>query len=70
MSAGYGQRLAIVANRHVATHHPGILAAMTSLALLAHAAHAAPPAFNSTFYATAATVIPVLFLAIAVQGRT
>lgn len=37
-----------------------------TLALLAH--HAASPAFNGLFYATAATVIPVLFLAIAVQG--
>lgn len=41
---------------------------MTSLASLAH--QASPPAFNSAFYATAATVIPVLFLAIAVQGRS
>jgi hypothetical protein len=41
---------------------------MTSLALLAHATRAADPAFNGLFYATAATVIPVLFLAIAVQG--
>lgn len=32
------------------------------------ATHAAP-AFNGLFYATAATVIPVLFLAFAVQGR-
>ena len=39
---------------------------MTSLAPLAHAA--APPPFNGLFYATAATIIPVLFLAIAVQG--
>jgi hypothetical protein len=37
-----------------------------NLALLAH--HAASPAFNGLFYATAATIIPVLFLAIAVQG--
>jgi hypothetical protein len=44
-----------------------ILADMTSLALAAHAA-AAPP-FNTAFYATAATIIiPVLFLAIGVQG--
>ena len=43
---------------------------MSSLALLAHAAAPPPPAFNGLFYATAATVIPVLFLAIAVQGRT
>src|SRR5579863_1238628 len=27
------------------------------------------PVFNATFYATGATVIPVLFLALAVQGR-
>jgi hypothetical protein len=33
---------------------------------LAHV-HAAAPAFNSLFYATAATVIPVLFLAVAVR---
>jgi hypothetical protein len=39
-----------------------------SLIALAHAAPAPPP-FNATFYATAATIIPVLFLAIAVQGR-
>jgi hypothetical protein len=41
---------------------------MTSLTAVAHAAPAAP-AFNRDFYVTAATVIPVLFLAIAVQGR-
>jgi hypothetical protein len=40
-----------------------MLGAMT-LALTA----AAVPSFNGLFYATAATVIPVLFLAIAVQG--
>jgi hypothetical protein len=40
-----------------------------SLAALAHAAPAAP-AFNTEFYATAATIIPVLFLAVAVQGNT
>jgi len=45
-----------------------MLAAMTSLASLAHGARAATPAFNGLFYATAATIIPVLFLAIAVQG--
>jgi hypothetical protein len=45
-----------------------MLAAMSSLATLAHTA--AAPAFNGLFYATAATVIPVLYLAIAVQGRT
>ena len=42
---------------------------MTSLASLAHAAAPAPRAFNHDFYVTAATVIPVLFLALAVQGR-
>ena len=41
---------------------------MSSLALLAHEASKATPAFNGLFYATIATVIPVLFLAIAVQG--
>jgi hypothetical protein len=45
-----------------------MLAAMSSLASLAHGARAADPAFNGLFYATAATIIPVLFLAIAVQG--
>jgi hypothetical protein len=42
---------------------------MSNLASLAHVASPATPAFNSSFYTTAATVIPVLFLAIAVQGR-
>ena len=37
-----------------------------SLALLAR--DAATPAFNGLFYATAATIIPVMFLALAVQG--
>jgi hypothetical protein len=41
-----------------------MLAAM--ILALAHS-HSAPP-FNGLFYATVATVIPVLFLAIAVQG--
>lgn len=45
-----------------------MLAAMSSLASLAHEARTAAPAFNGLFYATAATIIPVLFLAIAVQG--
>jgi hypothetical protein len=45
-----------------------MLAAMSSLASLAHEARTASPAFNGLFYATAATIIPVLFLAIAVQG--
>ena len=35
---------------------------MTSLATLAHTVPAPPP-FNGLFYATAATIIPVLFLA-------
>ena len=46
-----------------------MLAAMTSLAEIAHPASHAAQAFNGLFYATAATVIPVLFLAIAVQGH-
>jgi hypothetical protein len=41
---------------------------MSSLVSLAHAARPAAPAFNGLYYATAATIIPVLFLAIAVQG--
>ena len=41
---------------------------MTGLALLAHSAAAAAPAFNGLFYATVATIIPVMFLAVAVQG--
>ena len=41
---------------------------MTSLALLAHEGSRASSAFNGLFYATVATVIPVLFLAIAVQS--
>jgi hypothetical protein len=45
-----------------------MLASMSSLAALAHAAGATGPVFNHDFYATAATIIPVLFLAIAVQG--
>jgi len=45
-----------------------MLAAMSSLTSLAHEARGAAPAFNGLFYATAATIIPVLFLAIAVQG--
>jgi hypothetical protein len=47
-----------------------MMTAMTSHALLEHAAAANPPPFNGLFYATAATIIPVLFLAIAVQGTT
>jgi hypothetical protein len=41
---------------------------MMSLAALAQTSHQAAPAFNADFYAAAATIIPVLFLAIAVQG--
>jgi hypothetical protein len=41
---------------------------MSSLALVAHHYAAVTPAFNSGFYSTIATIIPVLFLAIAVQG--
>ena len=45
-----------------------MLAAMSSLPSLADGARAAAQPFNGLFYATAATIIPVLFLAIAVQG--
>jgi hypothetical protein len=41
---------------------------MSSLAPIAHHAVAAALAFNGSFYSTVATIIPVLFLAIAVQG--
>jgi hypothetical protein len=43
-----------------------MMTAMTSLASLAHAV--AAPAFNGLFYATTATIIPVLFLALTLQG--
>jgi hypothetical protein len=46
-----------------------MLAGMVTLALAAHAASQKPAAFNGLFYATAATVIPVLFLALTIQGR-
>ena len=36
---------------------------------LAHGTSPAAPVFNGLFFATAATVIPVLFLALAVQGH-
>ena len=39
------------------------------MSLAVHGASAVAPVFNATFYATAAAVIPVLFLALAVQGR-
>jgi hypothetical protein len=42
-----------------------MLTVMSNLALVAHATP--PPTFNSNFFVTAATVIPVLFLAINVQ---
>jgi hypothetical protein len=42
-----------------------MLAAMSSLTL----AHTAAPAFNGLYYATVATIIPVLFLALAIQGN-
>ena len=42
---------------------------MSSLAALAHAGHVRSAPFNGLFYATAATIIPVLYLALAVQGN-
>jgi hypothetical protein len=44
---------------------PGKLTAATFAQAVGHAA----PAFNADFYSVAATVIAVLFVAIAVQGR-
>jgi hypothetical protein len=41
---------------------------MTGVAALVPAAAATARVFGPTFYATAATVIPILFLALAVQG--
>jgi len=41
---------------------------MTSLAALAHAAPPAPRPFDATYYATIATVIPVLYLAYALSA--
>jgi len=41
---------------------------MTCLTALAHTARAQAAAFNGLLYATVATIIPVLFLALAVQG--
>jgi hypothetical protein len=77
MTAGYG-RMCIQPGKARRQGHWGeaarnravtaMLAAMSSLASLAHGARVAAPAFNGLFYATAATIIPVLFLAIAVQG--
>ena len=45
----------------------GMLTAMTSLALLANSATAVAPKFDDTFYATVATIIPVFFIAIAIE---
>ncbi len=47
-----------------------MLAAMTSLIALAYAAHPAQPPFNADFYVAAITVIPVLYLALTIQGPT
>jgi hypothetical protein len=52
--------------RNLTARRAGILAVMS---LAVHGAGAVAPVFNATFYATGATVIPVLFLALAVQGR-
>lgn len=46
----------------------GIMGTVNRLLSSAYAAGAAAPAFNDTFYVAVVTVIPVLFLAIAVQG--
>lgn len=43
---------------------------MSSYVTLALAAAPAAPAFNSNFYITAATVIPVLFVALAIQENS
>jgi len=53
---------------HPAINWCGILAAMSNLASLAHEATKVPPGFDSTFYSTVATIVPFLFIAIAVQG--
>jgi hypothetical protein len=41
---------------------------MAQMAVVASARVGASPAFNATFYATIATIIPVLYLALVVQG--
>jgi hypothetical protein len=46
-----------------------ILPALPGIAPLAHGSSAASAAFNATFYVAAAAIIPVLFLALAVQGN-
>ena len=52
------------------TLYASIVVRMDNLASLAHTTSAVPPAFNVDFYVTAATVIPVLFLVLAVQENT
>jgi hypothetical protein len=44
-----------------------MLAGMSNLAELANTGHAKAPEFNAIFYATVATIIPVLFVAAALQ---
>ena len=58
---------ALTRNNLPTVRHSAMLTSMTSLTALTQGNHAAAP-FNATFYATVATVIPVLFLAVAVQG--
>jgi hypothetical protein len=45
-----------------------MLAGMSNLMALAHAGDATAPQFNAIFYATVATIIPVLFVAAALQA--
>jgi hypothetical protein len=52
-----------------AVHSEWVMLTCMILASLAHGATSPATAFNAAFYSTVATVIPVLFLAIAVQGR-
>jgi hypothetical protein len=47
-----------------------MLAGMSSIAALAQAGGAKASPFNATLYATVASIIPVLFLALAVEGPT
>jgi hypothetical protein len=47
-----------------------MLAAMATLALVAHTGSATASAGSITFFSVAATVIPVLLLAVTIQGRT
>jgi tetratricopeptide (TPR) repeat protein len=46
-----------------------MLAAMSSFASLVHSTSAVVPVFNADFYVTVATLIPVLFIALALQSR-